>query len=207
MHARNEAAHSRVDLNLIAELVKPGSKVLDVGCGDGSLLDLLVHTKDVDGRGIELNQKNVNQCVARGLSVIQGDADKDLSTYPDNGFDYAILSQTIQATHNPKQALQELMRIGRYVIVSFPNFGHWRIRLSLGLNGRMPVNDHLPYAWYDTPNIHFCTIADFAALCDEIDARIEKAVALNGKGKKLAAGPTSLMSNVFGQEAVFLLSR
>ncbi|TIS83957.1 MAG: methionine biosynthesis protein MetW, partial [Mesorhizobium sp.] len=147
----------RVDLEVVANLIPPQSRVLDVGSGDGSLLELLQETKQVDGRGLELSQRGVNECVARGLSVIQGDADKDLEFYPDKGFDFVVLSQTLQATRNPKLVLDELLRIGNRAIVSFPNFGHWRVRLSLFVKGRMPVTKDLPYSWYDTPNIHFCT--------------------------------------------------
>ncbi|RUY93173.1 methionine biosynthesis protein MetW, partial [Mesorhizobium sp. M7A.F.Ca.CA.003.01.2.1] len=168
----------RVDLEVVANLIPPQSRVLDVGSGDGSLLELLQDTKQVDGRGLELSQRGVNECVARGLSVIQGDADKDLEFYPDKGFDFVVLSQTLQATRNPKLVLDELLRIGNRAIVSFPNFGHWRVRLSLFLNGRMPVTKDLPYSWYDTPNIHFCTIRDFVNLCDELGATVEKATAL-----------------------------
>src|SRR5512147_2398001 len=155
------ARRIRVDLQLIADMVKPGTRVLDVGCGDGSLLDYLVHFKQVDGRGIELSQAGVNACVASGLSVIQGDADTDLSDYPENAFDYVILSQTLQAVRRPRVVLENMLRIGRHAVVSFPNFGHWKIRLQLGFGGHMPSTDNLPYAWWDSPNIHFCTIKDF----------------------------------------------
>ena len=166
-------SHPRVDFAVIASLVEPGSRVLDVGCSDGELLELLQTTKGVDGRGVELSQKGVNKSVARGLSVIQGDADSDLKYYPDAGFDYVILSQTLQATRNPKYVLSELLRIGEKAIVSFPNFGHWRMRASLAINGRMPVTKELPYSWYDTPNIHFCTISDFVDMTREIGAHVE----------------------------------
>jgi len=161
------AAHAalnglRPDLRLIADLVEPNTRVLDVGCGDGSLLQLLADTKAVDGRGVEVERERVNACVARGLSVIQGDADSDLADYPDGAFDYAILSLTIQATLRPKEVLEQLLRIGRHAIVSFPNFGHWQVRARLLLDGRMPVTANLPEAWYVTPNVHLCTIKDFA---------------------------------------------
>jgi methionine biosynthesis protein MetW len=200
------AETSRVDLLLIAEMVKPGSRVLDIGCGDGTLLRLLAEKRGVDGRGIELSQAGVNQCVAQGLAVIQGDADTDLAYYPDLAFDYAILSQTIQATHDPRQALEQLLRIGKRAVVSFPNFGHWRVRAQLMFGGRMPRTDNLPERWYDTPNIHLCTIKDFLALCDQVGAKVERAVALNAYGTKLVSMPL-FAQNLFGEQAVFLLSR
>lgn len=197
----------RVDLQAVADFIKSGARVLDVGSDDGTLLELLREAKQVDGRGVELSQRGVNECVARGLSVIQGDADTDLVFYPDNGFDYVILSQTLQATRNPKQVLSELLRIGERAIVSFPNFGHWRVRLSLLLRGRMPVTRDLPYSWYDTPNIHFCTIRDFVTLCDEIGAKVESATALDANGQKIRFAMPWWFWNFFGQQAVFLLRR
>ncbi|ODN72645.1 methionine biosynthesis protein MetW [Methylobrevis pamukkalensis] len=197
----------RVDLKVVAELVHQGARVLDVGCGEGELLEYLAEERGVDGRGIEISQAGVNACVARGLSVIQGDADRDLGYYPDLAFDYAILSQTIQATHAPKHVLGELLRIGNKAIVSFPNFGHWDVRMRLLFGGRMPVSEKLPYSWHDTPNIHFCTIRDFVSLCDEIGARVEKAVALNGSGARVPFNMPWSWWNLFGQQAVFLLSR
>jgi methionine biosynthesis protein MetW len=198
---------SRVDLLLIAEMVEPGSRVLDVGCGDGTLLRLLAARKGVDGRGIELSQAGVNNCVAKGLSVIQGDADTDLVYYPDLAFDYAILSQTIQATYSPRHVLEQLLRIGRRAIVSFPNFGHWRVRAKLLFGGHMPRTDYLPDRWYDTPNIHLCTINDFVDLCRDVGAKIERAVALNAYGRKLGVSMPLFAQNLFGEQAVFLLSR
>lgn len=198
---------SRVDLALIRDLVRPGSKVLDVGCGDGSLLELLQSERSVDGRGVELSQKGVNECVARGLSVIQGDADTDLKYYPDKGFDYVVLSQTLQATRNPRKVLEDMLRIGERAIISIPNFGHWRVRLYLFMFGRMPVTKDLPYTWYDTPNIHFCTIRDFLELCGEIGATVETATALNGAGEKFGVKVPRSLWNFFGQQAVFLLRK
>lgn len=196
---------TRVDHVLIAEMVAAGSRVLDVGCGDGALLRLLNETKAVDGRGVELSRENVNASVARGLSVIQGDADRDLADYPDQAFDYAILSLTIQATRHPRKVLENLLRIGRRAIVSFPNFGHWQIRKSLLLSGRMPVTHNLPETWYASPNAHLCTIRDFADLCEDIGADVEQAVAFNASGRRLPIKWSLSMQNLLGEKAVFLL--
>jgi methionine biosynthesis protein MetW len=201
------ASATRIDLLLVAGMVEPGSRVLDVGCGDGTLLRMLQDGRGVDARGIELSQAGVNACVARGLSVIQGDADTDLTAYPDDSFDYVILSQTLQATHRPKVVLENMLRIGRRAIVSFPNFGHWAVRTRLVFSGRMPVTENLPVSWYETPNIHFCTIRDFVDLVGVIDARIERGVALNAGGGQMKFNLPWWVWNLFGEQAVFVLSR
>lgn len=197
----------RPDLQLIADMVEPGSLLLDIGCGDGALLDYLIHEKRVDGRGIELSVEGVNACVSSGLSVIQGDADQDLSNYPDQAFDYVILSQTLQATRAPKEVLENLLRIGRRAIVSFPNFGYWQVRLSLAFQGRMPFTESLPHAWYETPNIHFCTIKDFVELCGKIGITIENSLAMNNWGAARGIGSSMFFANLMGEQAVFLLSK
>jgi len=201
-----DAAFARVDLLNLASMVEPGSRVLDVGCGDGSLLRLLAEKRNVDARGIELSQSGVNLCVAKGLSVIQGDADTDLVYYPDGSFDYVILSQTLQAMRQPRIVIEHMLRIGRRAIVSFPNFGHWKIRLQLLANGRMPVTKNLAYTWYETPNIHFCTINDFIALVDEMGATIEEASALDRLGRPVEMALPRALWNLFGEQAVFVLS-
>lgn len=195
----------RVDLQLIADMVEAGTRVLDVGCGDGALLEYLAAFKNVDARGIELSQAGVNACVAAGLSVIQGDADTDLADYPDYAFDYVILGQTLQATRNPRAVLEQLLRVGRRAIVSFPNFAHWSIRWRILFGGHMPQTPALPYKWYDTPNIHLCTIDDFRALCGEMGVAIERAIVLDPRNRQLNVPP--LLANLLGQQGVFLLKR
>jgi methionine biosynthesis protein MetW len=197
----------RPDLAAIAEMISAGARVLDVGCGDGALLEFLIRTKGVDGRGIELSQQNVNACVARGLAVVQGDADTDLGEYPGQVFDFVILSQTIQATEKPSQVLEQLLRIGRHVAISLPNFGHWRVRLALLFGGRMPRTQALDYNWYDTPNIHLCTLADFVDLARNHGAVIDRALTLEGEQVSGDVRPDAWGPNLLAQGAIFLLRR
>ena len=204
-HARPIAR--RVDYEVIRELVHPGSRILDVGCGDGALMALLSGTHGVRASGIELSPDGVRQAVSLGLSVIQGDADTDLDSYPNRAFDYVILSQTLQATRGPRSVLENLLRIGERCVVSFPNFGFWKVRLQLLVQGRMPSTGLLPDPWWATSNIHFCTIRDFVALCDEMGVEVERAIALNTSGERISLNAPWWFWNLFGEQAVFLLRR
>jgi methionine biosynthesis protein MetW len=197
----------REDFKEILRLVRPGARVLDVGCGTGDLLALLEAEKRVDGRGVEISVDGVSACLAKGLTVIQGDADSDLKDFPDQAFDYAILSQTLQALRAPKDVLGELIRLADRAIVSFPNFGHWRVRLNLITRGRMPETKALPDPWYATANIHLCTLVDFLDLCQELGLRIEAAAALSGGKPARAIEPTGLLENWRTEQLIFMLSR
>ena len=192
----------RPDLAIIAKNVRAGSRILDVGCGDGQLMAALRDHKQVDARGLELNARDVATAVSRGMSVIQGDADTDLAAYPDGSFDYAILSQTLQTTKRPDLVLDHLLRIGREAFVSFPNFAQWRIRFAHLLLGRMPVTEQLPHRWYDTPNIHHVTIDDFRAFLKERGVVIQGQWFLSGDKPRKEG-----MANLLAQHAVFLLRR
>lgn len=191
----------RPDLAAVAAAVPAGARVLDIGCGDGQLLAWLRDTKGVEGRGIELDASDVAAAVGRGLAVVQGDADTDLADYSDAAFDVVILSNTLQAMQRPADVLAQLVRIGRSAIVSFPNFGHWRVRLGLALSGRMPVTRSLPVSWFETPNIHFCTIADFEALAVEMGLTVERRAGL-ASGRQVAIWP-----NLLADTGVFVLRR
>ncbi len=192
----------RPDLALIARHVACGTRVLDVGCGDGALAQALRDDRGCKVHGMEIDPANVAECVEKGLSVIQGDADKDLAFYPDGAFDYAILSQTLQTTMRPDKVMEELLRIGRRAFVSFPNFAHWRVRLSLLWRGRMPVTRLLPVAWYETPNIHHLTVTDFRAFVDQRGIKVEQAWYLSGD--RLTS---TSVANFRAEHAIFLLSR
>ncbi len=192
----------RPDLAIIAREVRANARILDVGCGDGLLMAALRDTKNADARGMELDARDVATAVARGLSVVQGDADVDLANYPDGSFDYAILSQTLQTTKRPDLVLDHLVRIGRQAFVSFPNFAQWRIRFAHMFGGRMPVTEQLPHRWYDTPNIHHVTIDDFRSFLDERNIRIEGQWFLSGDKPR-----NERLANLLAQHAVFLLRR
>lgn len=207
MAARAALNGLRPDLRLIADLVEPNTRVLDVGCGDGTLLAFLARAKQVDARGIELSQAGVHECVSRGLAVIQGDADKDLADFPDASFDYVILSQTIQAMRDPQQVLENMLRIGRFGIVSFVNYAYWRARWHLMLRGRMPTARCQPEPWHATSNIHPCTLEDFERLCDRLGLRIEHRMCLAANGEPNRLFSHIWLDNLLSEQALFLLSR
>ena len=198
---------NRLDFEIIKNVVQDNSRVLDVGCETGELLKFLNKGKKIDGRGLEISQKNVNICVKYGLSVVQGDADKDLVSYPSESFDFVILSQTLQATRSPEKVLNELVRISKRAIVSFPNFGSWLVRLKLLINGAMPKSDSLPYTWYTTPNIHLCTIKDFKKLCNKNSINIEQNFYLNKNGKKITNPIKKIFNNFFSTSGLFVIKK
>ena len=203
---KSRAGDIRIDLLEIARAIKPGTTVLDVGCGDGVLLDYLAREKSVDGRGIELSSEGVNRSISKGLSVIQGNAEEDIAFYPDQSFDYVILSQTLQAMKRPDKMLEQLLRVGKKAVVSFPNFGHWRVRFSLAVMATMPVNKTLDYPWYSTPNIHFCTIRDFVNLCAEKNIHVEQSMAINAKGARMPVQNLSL-ANLMATQGMYVITK
>lgn len=196
----------RPDLGVVAGLVPSGSRVLDLGCGDGALLEHLMRERGCSGRGVEIDPAGFQACVARGVPVIDVDIDQGLTDFDDGSFDVVVLSQTLQATHRPALVLREMMRVGRATVVSFPNFGHWPIRLRLGLAGRMPETRALPHAWHDTPNIHLCAVADFERLCRAEGVRVDERVWLDSRGCR-AAPAVGRRPNLLAAGAVYLLSR
>ena len=190
----------RSDYAIIGEIVSPGARVLDLGCGEGELLQWLASNKNVDARGVEIAGEKVRRAIARGVSVFQGDIDEGLADYPDRAFDYVILSQTLQETRQPRKVLREMLRVGRRGIVAFPNFGHWRVRLAMLASGRAPRTKLFPYEWYDSPNIHFLTVEDFEALAALEGLTVERRYFLAGHRK------VGLMPNLRAEVAVFLVS-
>ena len=207
MSALSAEAARREDFREILRLVRPGSRVLDVGCGEGALLELLSQDKGIDGRGLEISPEGVAACLARGLSVVQGDADHDLVDFPSGAFHYAVLSQTLQAVRQPRHVLSEMLRIADKAVVSFPNFGHWRVRWSLLHRGRMPETRALPDPWWSTANIHLCTLRDFLDLAETLDLRIEACAALTAGKPARSIDPEKGLENWRAEAAIFLLSR
>jgi methionine biosynthesis protein MetW len=196
----------RPDHNVIADMIPQNATALDIGCGEGEMLTLLA-AKNVRARGLEIDHNNVSICLKKGLSVLQGDVDIDLAYYPENAFDYAILTQVLQVTKFPDKILLEVLRVAKYALVSIPNFGYWANRAQLLLNGRMPVTKKLSYEWYETPNIHFCTIRDFVILCENLGLKIEKKLAIKPNGRIISFNKTSAFANLQGELGVFLISK
>jgi methionine biosynthesis protein MetW len=204
---RYVAKNMRLDLRLIAEMIPHGAKVLDIGCGDGALIEHLTREKQADARGIEIDMAEVTKAVSAGLAVIHGDADNDLAFYPDGGFDFVVLSRTLQAVEKPREVLRQMLRIGAHAVVSFPNFGHWQLRWRLLTRGRMPDTNTWNRPWYETPNIHPCTILDFLALCEMDGYRVERWLAVDERGLKAPWRRSVRMANMFGEQALFQLTR
>ena len=202
----NKFSSIRKDWSLIETLIEENRRILDIGCGDAKLMRQLENNIKASTHGIEINRDLALQAISNGFNVVHGNAENDLSQYSNNSFDYVILSQTLQAMIKPKEILSELLRIGSKAIVSFPNFGHWKIRLQLLVSGRMPVTDTLPYTWYETPNIHFFTIKDFLSLCSEMNIVVEKSIGLTSKGRQFNISESRMGVNLFTHEAIFLLS-
>jgi len=201
------AKNMRLDLRLIAGMIAPNTRVLDIGCGDGTLIEHLFRTLGCDARGIEIDMKEVTRAVGHGLPVMQGDADTDLRHYPDGAFDYVVLSRTLQAVERPREVLRQMLRIGTRAIVSFPNFGHWRLRMQLLTTGRMPMTATWDRHWYETPNIHPCTIRDFFALCEAEGYVVENWLAADDAGRRSLWRRAARLANLFGEQGVFLLRR
>jgi len=193
------------EFKLIADLLPNNTRVLDVGCGDGSLMDLLVQEKNIEVRGLELEKQNVQECIYKGLPVIQGNAETELYQFPDQSFDYVVLSQTLQAFNKPDKVLKELLRIGKSVIVSIPNFGYWKVRTSLLFFGKMPITKSLPYSWYNTPNLHMCTIKDLFNYCDEKNIKIQKVIGVNEDKFSLIKKNNLEIKNFFSKLGIFLI--
>mgnify|MGYP001243414929 FL=1 len=197
----------KTEYKIITEIIEKNSRVLDVGCDDGTLMELLKINKDVDIRGIEISKKKVQICVEKGLTVIEGNAELDLTQFPNRSFDYVVLGQTLQAFINPEVVIKELLRVGKKAIVTIPNFGHWKVRLNLLFKGSMPVTKSLPHNWYNTPNIHMCTIKDFVKFSEIIGFKIFKSLALKNKNISNINNSNLFFKNLFGELGIFLIEK
>jgi len=197
----------KTEFKIIADLIKPNTRVLDVGCGDGTLMEFLKNNKEIDIRGIEISKNNVQQCIGKGLTVIEGDAEKDLSQFPDGSFDFVILSQTLQAFLNPEKVISELLRVGKKAIVTIPNFGYWKVRLHLLMKGTMPVTRTLPDEWYNTPNLHMCTIKDFFNFCENRNINLYKSIALQNLESSKITNTNLALKNLTAVLGIFLIEK
>ena len=195
------------EFNIIANNIENGTRVLDVGCGDGVLIEYLKKEKSIDVRGLEISKDKVQKCISKGLTVIEGNAEIDLKQFPDNSFDYVVLSQTLQAFINPELVIRELLRVGKRAIVTIPNFGFWKIRLHLLIKGTMPVTKTLPDEWYNTPNLHMCTIKDFVEFSNKINFKIFKSIAMNKKKTSLINNKNLFTKNLFSELGIFLIEK
>ena len=195
------------EFKIISDIIKENTRVLDVGCDDGSLMEFLKQEKNVDIRGIEISKEKVQTCISKGLTVIEGDAEFDLKQFPDKSFDFVVLGQTLQAFINPEIVIKELLRVGNKAIVTIPNFGHWKVRLNLLTQGTMPVTKTLPNKWYNTPNIHMCTIKDFFRFSREINFKIYKSLALMNKNISTINNSNLFFKNLFSELGIFLIEK
>ena len=195
------------EFKIIADLIETNTRVLDVGCGDGTLMQFLKNNKQIDIRGIEISKNNVQQCIGKGLTVIEGDAEKDLSQFPDGSFDFVILSQTLQAFLNPEKVISELLRVGKKAIVTIPNFGYWKVRLHLLVRGTMPVTRTLPDEWYNTPNLHMCTIQDFFNFCENRNINLYKSIALKNLKSSKITNTNLTLKNLTAVLGIFLIEK
>ena len=195
------------EFKIISNFIKTNTRVLDVGCGDGTLMEFLKDTKEIDIRGIEISKSNAQKCVGKGLAVIEGNAEKDLIQFPDSSFDFVILSQTLQAFLNPETVIKELLRIGKKAIVTVPNFGFWKVRLHLLIKGTMPITKNLPDEWYNTPNLHMCTIKDFYNFCHDREIKLDKALALHNEKTSLINEMNLNVKNLSAELGIFLIEK
>ena len=195
------------EFKIIANLIEANMRVLDVGCGDGTLMEFLKNNKKIDIRGIEISKNNVQQCIGKGLTVIEGDAEKDLSQFPDSSFDFVILSQTLQAFLNPEKVISELLRVGKKAIVTIPNFGYWKVRLHLLVKGTMPITRTLPDEWYNTPNLHMCTIQDFFNFCKKREINLYNSIALQNLKSSKITNTNLALKNLTAVLGIFLIER
>ena len=195
------------EFQIISELIENNTRVLDVGCGDGTLMKFLKDKKNVDTRGLEISKENVQNCISKGLSIIEGNAEKDLSQFPNSSFDYAVLSQTLQAFYYPEKVIEDLLRVADKAIVTIPNFGYWKVRLHLLFKGTMPVTENLPDEWYNTPNLHMCTIKDFFNFCFNKEIELFKSIALNGQKTSIINKKNVNIKNLNSELGIFLINK